>query len=486
MALTVFENHNLDFNVSLIKMKRQLQQDVIRDVVDEVVELNNTSVLDLQLTESSLSMGAKGLVTIANKFNILERLNISTNSPDNLYVAVEINDLELAEVDTGDENKVITMIGLVSSTSSSTQGPVENIITFTFEEALVAHMKLAQVQFYFGKGQDVNLGRVLDDTNIVEFVEEFNRTYPLKNEDNITAPSATPNVQSSVLYQDSHEVSVYDAAQKLISESGIGNNGPEKIGNTPYGRIVNGIGADGEVKRLFKYAPFMSDRHRAFVFAVAGNKDSGNYGDVYTEKFYLGPFADTPDTDPNTSLYNRIERYNINRADINNLRQTIWGDYNINKTDASPNWGIFTPKHLTFPGLQTDFCEREIGSRDLEVNLPLLDGKFLRDFHLTANSYSNSVIATNTITKIHQKITNKVFKSFFTLNESIEFIVKGQVYRQPNKFIWIERGEDEPDYKKLWYVNSITHKFSEGKYQTKIIATKIFGDTSYEALEKNS
>ena len=214
MALTVFENHNLDFNVSLIKMKRQLQQDVIRDVVDEVVDLNNASVVDLQLTESSLSMGTTGLVTIANKFNILERLKISSSSPDNLYVAVEIKDLELAEVDTGDENKVITMIGLVSSTSSSTQGPVENIITFTFEEALVAHMKLAQVQFYFGKGSDVGLGKVLFNTNIVEFVEEFNRTYSLKNEDNITAPSVTPNVQSSILYQDRHEVSVYDASSE--------------------------------------------------------------------------------------------------------------------------------------------------------------------------------------------------------------------------------------------------------------------------------
>jgi len=76
-------------------------------------------------------------------------------------------------------------------------------------------------------------------------------------------------------------------------------------------------------------------------------------------------------------------------------------------------------------------------------------------------------------------------KSFLTLNESITFTVKGAVYREPNKFIWIERGVDEEDYKKLWYVNSVTHKFQNGQFRNQIIATKIFGDTSLKALLAN-
>ena len=76
-------------------------------------------------------------------------------------------------------------------------------------------------------------------------------------------------------------------------------------------------------------------------------------------------------------------------------------------------------------------------------------------------------------------------KSFLTLNESITLDVKGSVYREPNKFIWIEQGKDEEDYKKLWYVNSVTHKFKDGKFRNKIVATKIFGDTSLKALIAN-
>ena len=76
------------------------------------------------------------------------------------------------------------------------------------------------------------------------------------------------------------------------------------------------------------------------------------------------------------------------------------------------------------------------------------------------------------INQVKQRISNTVMKSFLTLNESITFTVKGAVYREPNKFIWVERGVDEEDYKKLWYVNSVSHKFKDGKYRTQIVCYK--------------
>ena len=82
-------------------------------------------------------------------------------------------------------------------------------------------------------------------------------------------------------------------------------------------------------------------------------------------------------------------------------------------------------------------------------------------------------------------LIRKSLRSFATINETISFTVKGSIIRQPNKFIWIERGADEEDYKKLWYVNSVTHRFGEGKYTTDIIATKLFGDTTAAAIEAN-
>ena len=184
-------------------------------------------------------------------------------------------------------------------------------------------------------------------------------------------------------------------------------------------------------------------------------------------------------------MYNRIEDYNITRADITALRENVWGDYNVNNSLPITDPGRVAIVHKSFFDLQTEFVERELGG-ELDCNLPLIDGKELRDFHYDINTLSTIDDAVEASNQVYQRISNTVMKSFLTLNESMTFVVKGQVYRQPNRFIWIERGVEEEDYKKLWYVNNVTHKFTDdGKYRTKIVATKIFGDTSLKALEAN-
>ena len=142
MSVTVFENHNLDFKVSLIKMKRKLDGERVKEVVQDVVELNNGSVLDLEFSESSLSMGIKGAVAISNDNKILDRFDITTNSPDDLYVAFEIDDVELDGVNFPEERKVLTAICLVSGTVAKSEGPIKNAVVFAFEEAFVATSKL--------------------------------------------------------------------------------------------------------------------------------------------------------------------------------------------------------------------------------------------------------------------------------------------------------------------------------------------------------
>ena len=482
MSLTTFENHNLDFKVSLIKMKRKLDGERIKEVIDDVVELNNGSVLDLEFSESSLAMGIKGAVTISNDNKILERFNITTNSPDDLYVAFEVNDVELEEANVPEERKVLTAICLISGTGSVTAGPIQNAIIFAFEEAFVAATRLTQCQYFDGKGVDIGLGDILNDTNALDLASDYNnKIYKLKSEDNITAPSERPNTRHNIKIQDKHDVGVYDALVKMVKESGIG----EAVGKTPYMRFVNAIGADGEVKRLLKYDAFLTDKHVEFASSVKAGKVNGDYSDVYTEKFFLGPFADAASNDPNASINNRIEDYNITRADLSSLRQKVWGDYNVNNSLPITDPGRIAIVHKSFFDLQIEFIERELGGEDLECHLPLLPGAELRDFHFDVNTLSTDDDANEAINQVNQRISNTVMKSFLTLNESITFTVKGAVYREPNKFIWIDRGVDEEDYNKLWYVNSVTHKFQNGKFRNQIIATKIFGDTSLKALLAN-
>lgn len=482
MSLTVFENHNLDFKVSLIKMKRVLDGEFIKEVIDDVVELNQASILDLEFSESSLSMGVKGAIAIANKFKVLERFNISSNSPEDLYVAFEINDVELADVNIPDQNKVLTSICLVSGTGSTSSGPINNAITFAFEEAFVAATRLTQVQYFDGKGIDIGLGDILNDTNALQLASDYNdKVYKLKSEENILGPSAQSNTRHNIKIQDKHNVGVYDALVKMVKESGIG----EAVGKTPYMRFVNSIGSDGTVKRLLKYDAFLTDQHVEFATAVKSGKVEGDYSEVFTEKFFLGPMADAAATDPNGSLNNKIENYNITRADLPALRQKVWGDYNVNNSLPITDPGRVAIVHKSFFDLQIEFIERELGGEDLECHLPLIDGKELRDFHYDVNTLSTDDDAIEASNQVYQRISNTVMKSFITLNESITFVVKGAVYREPNKFIWIERGIEEEDYKKLWYVNSVTSKFKEGKFRNQIVATKIFGDTSLKALLAN-
>ena len=481
MSLTVFENHNLDFRVSLIKMQRKLVGERVKDVIENVVELNAGSVLDLEFTESSLTMGVKGSISIDSTFNVLERLDISTNSPDDMYVAFEIVDTELKEVELPEETKVLTAICLVKGTASTSQGPINNAITFAFEEAFVASSRLTQVQYFDGKGDDIGLGDILHNTDALQLASDWNnKVYKLKSEENITAPSAQPNTKHNIKIQEKHNVGVYDALVKMVKESGVGSG----VGKTPYMRFVNAIGAEGDVKRLLKYDAFLTDKHVEFATAVKNGEVTGDYSDVYTEKFFLGPLTDPALNDPNTSMYNRIEDYNITRADITALRENVWGDYNVNNSLPITDPGRVAIVHKSFFDLQTEFVERELGG-ELDCNLPLIDGKELRDFHYDINTLSTIDDAVEASNQVYQRISNTVMKSFLTLNESMTFVVKGQVYRQPNRFIWIERGVEEEDYKKLWYVNNVTHKFTDGKYRTKIVATKIFGDTSLKALEAN-
>ena len=482
MSLTVFENHNLDFKVTLIKMKRKLDGERIKEVVEDIVELNNGSVLDLEFSESSLAMGIKGSVVISNENKVLDRFNISSNSPDDLYIAFEIRDVELADVSFPEENKVLTSINLVNSTGAATNGPVSNVVMFAFEEAFVAATKLTQCQYFDGKGVDIGLGDILNNTNALELASDYNnKIYKLKSEENITAPSAEPNTRHNIKIQDKHDVGVYDALVKMVKETGVGSG----VGKTPYMRFINAIGADGNVKRLLKYDAFLTDRHVEFATAVKAGVVEGDFSDVYTEKFFLGPFADAMPTDPNASINNRIEDYNITRANLSELRQKVWGDYNVNNALPITDPGRIAIVHKSFFDLQIEFLERELGGEDLECNLPLLPGAELRDFHFDVNTLDTTDSALEASNQVYQRISNTVMKSFITLNESISFTVKGAVYREPNKFIWIEQGKEEEDYKKLWYVNSVSHKFKEGKYRTQIVATKIFGDTSLKALLAN-
>lgn len=491
MSSTVFENTNLDFNVSLIKLDRRVNGSACEDVVESITPIDNGAVISLIVEESSLSLGAKGSIIISNKFNILEGSNVITNTPNDLYVAIQIRDTDLDTVDVKEEDTYVNVVGLVNNTTTGSGNAIENTIIMEWEEAFVAATKKTQVGYFDGKGEDIGLGHI-GNLDVVSLAELFNdKVYKLKSDNRITLTPSAPNVLHNIKTTSDHNPSVHSALVHMLEETTTGEAGRGTVGKVPYFRFVNAIGDEGKITRKLKFDAFLSDRHMEFVNSVATGVTTGDYSDVYTEKFMLGPLVEAAAQDPNTNLYNKVEVFNNNRADVGVLRENTWGDYHLAYFPSSQgpivnmDPGFFNTQHKTFSDLQLEFIDRELGGADLEVNIPLLNPVEMSEFHVDVNTLSNPSSTDYSMVQQLNKIANKVNKSFLTINETIEFTSKGSVIRQPNKFIWIERGVTEEDYKKLWYVNSVTHKFVEGKYTTDVIATKIFGDTTVEAIQAN-
>lgn len=478
MSFNIFENTNLDFDVSIIKMSRTRGADKkIKDIIESVTPIDAAALLSLDLRESSLAMGFVGSVTINNKFKILDNLDITTNSPNNIYIAIKITDRELQQItDIPAEDKCITLLGVINNTSSGTIDIIDSIVIFQFEEAFITALKQTQILNNFYN---------LENTDVISLANRFNKDiFKLSDGDTIvTEDSLTPNVKHNIKTafnnHDGEDPSVYDAMQEMLKESTAGEEGYP--GRVSYFRFVNRLSnfedSNSEVIRQLQFGPFLSDRHLQFVKSVLENNLTGDYSDVYTEKFTLGPFAEA-DSDPNTSLYNKIESYNISRANTGELKETIWGDYRVDQTTPSQDHALFTPATHPFSKIQKDFIRINLPNLPVGLNLPIYETQDLKDLHIKFNDTSNIFATSRSIIQNDNKIANLVHKSFLTIVETITFKVKGSVIRRPNAFIWIENGREEEPYKKLWYVNSVEHVFASGKYTTKIVATKIFGDVT--------
>ena len=509
MSLNIFENHNLEFEVSLIKLDRVYTPDdsafggTITDEVVNTINIAQSDILDLEITETSISMGAQGSITLSNKFNILEQLKISTNSPNDLYIAINIKDIELDGSDINETDRVITVIGLVNSTVAGSKNIIDNILIFKWEEAFVAAARKTNLNYFnteftsdgtLSEDQEGPLSIVSGQFigNMITLADNFyEKVYKLKSADmqSITVKPTkgnSPNVQHKFQTTLGFSDSIYDALNQMLKETTVGVRG--EVGRVPYFRFVNTLDSEGKVKRKLKFSAFITDEHIDLIHAVQSNVTKANFSNVYIEKFSIGPDADVSPLDPNITIYNKIERYNITRPDVGRLRVEVWGDYQRNRVSssstASEDHSSVNSKLKCFSEISLDYLKRDLAGLAVDVNIPLLNQNEIKVFDLSPNTLSTRQLAKDAFVQQENLIANTVIKSFLTINETISFTSKGSVIRQPNKFIWIERDAalEEEDYHKLWYVNSVTHKFKDGKYTTDIIATKLFGNTTKESI----
>tara|TARA_R110001599_G_scaffold2008_2_gene10729 strand:+ start:246 stop:2150 length:1905 start_codon:yes stop_codon:yes gene_type:complete len=500
MSFNILGDHGLDIDINILKMVRRLENGSLIEKIEQTIPIGISAISSLKIEDNLMRTGMYGAIEINNKSSILDQLGIAAKSSDDLYISITIKDEELQESGLKPHQAKIEFLGLIEKTVTGSANFQDNLIIFQFEEAFVAEMKHTSWDNFFNDSQ------IDDELSVTQLVEAYyTEVWKKKNKTDGVIVDTSEGMPTNVLpmiantkIKRPREESFYDVFKRTLSRTNavsVNSAGffaipTSFVSHLPSFRFTNGKNGI----RVMKFKPYFSDRHREFIEEVRLEKiqgDSNDFSDVYTEKFTCGPLAQIKGAlDPNTNWHNRIEGESITRPDVGTLRKDVWTNY-LQTRGAEPEQDIFSDEFdITNPIIKIhlyaevveNFIRDELALKDAGVNLPLIDPKSQTKKYVYTpadGKYSDDAIIT--------ELYNKLKTSFATVNEKISFTCKGAIYRTPGKFIWIERSatSDESLLEKLWYVNSVEHSIIDGKYQTEIIANRMFGDNTVEAFAKS-
>ena len=507
MSFNILGDHGLDIEILILKMVRRLEGGNLIERIDQTIPIDLSAISSLKIEDSLMNVGMNGAIEINNKSSILDQLGIAAKSSDDLYISITIKDKDLEEHGLEPHQSKIEFLGLIEKTVTGSANFQDNIIIFKFEEAFVAEMRHTSWDNF------LNESGFKEDQNVIQLVQKYyDVVWKAKSKSEVVIVDANeadaipelPLIANTEVKRPTEE-SFYDVFKRSLGRTmALGKATTRDFGgifgkefkfttkqqHLPSFRFTNGESGI----RVMKFKPYFTDRHREFIEEVRLEKiqgDSNDFSDVYTEKFTCGPLAQIKGAlDPNTNWHNRIEGESITRPDVGTLRKDVWTNY-LQTRGAEPEQDIFSDEFdITNPIIKIhlyaevveNFIRDELALKDAGVNLPLIDPKSQTKKYVYTpadGKYSDDAIIT--------ELYNKLKTSFATVNEKISFTCKGAIYRTPGKFIWIERSatSDESLLEKLWYVNSVEHSIIDGKYQTEIIANRMFGDNTVEAFAKS-
>tara|TARA_S200002703_G_scaffold159726_1_gene174327 strand:+ start:30 stop:1643 length:1614 start_codon:yes stop_codon:yes gene_type:complete len=491
MSFNILGDHNLDIDIRLIKNIRKVNGEQITDEIEQVVDIELSSINSLQIDDNLMRMGLYGVIEINNKANILDTIGINNGQAEDLYIAISIKDLELQK-ETGLKPHQIKVefLGLVEKTTTASANFEDNLIMFEFEEAIVADMHHTSWDQFTSQSEVNNIS-----ANVVEIVNSFY--------ENTWKDGSDVNVQEFITAESDYEPdikipvqvntkrnndSVHDVVSTLLKRTQAvkADNGNDAIFHLPSFRFSN-----TPKGRLMTFKPYFTDRHRALIEEVReegislndfGVTNPTDYSDVYTEKFTFGPFAQLKGfTDPNTNWHNSIEGETVTRPDTGTLMEDKWSNYYMITSAEDDLVSTTNLKIIPYVTIAKNFIQNELGlKKNAGINLPLINPKHQKKTYF----YNIGDLKDSSTKATRNEIYNKVTKSFVTVNEQIEFESKGAIYRTPGKFIWIERTKKTSELENLWYVNSVQHSIVDGRYTTKIIANSVFGDKTINDYNK--
>jgi hypothetical protein len=215
-----------------------------------------------------------------------------------------------------------------------------------------------------------------------------------------------------------------------------------------------------------KLPPEVAQPSRAAIMqpdvAAVLKKEEYDFSDVYMEDFSIAP-DDVPNV--NASIHNNVEKYDLIQPDINNLRQTIWGNYEI--INSSIDNQQIDP--YQYNKLANEFESKILGGH--KSNLPSIPTGEAKLFKVMQTGSTKLSLELS-----EARLRNVIFKSFIYLNETIVLDVKGKMYRKPGKFITIQGDLCPSKAQQLWFVIEVKHKFENGNYRNEIKAVRFLAD----------
>jgi|14_taG_2_1085336.scaffolds.fasta_scaffold00074_9 hypothetical protein len=215
-----------------------------------------------------------------------------------------------------------------------------------------------------------------------------------------------------------------------------------------------------------------SQKEEGSDVAAVLKKKENDFSDVYMEDFSIAP-NDVPNV--NASIHNNVEEYDLIQPDINNLRQTVWGNYELSRTSIDKQVIAI----INFNDLADEFERDFLGGN--KSNLPAIYPHEAKQFKLHGYPETDEGIFNGSVRfgLMEARIRNLVFKSFIYLNETIVLNVKGKMYRKPGKFITIKGELADSPAQELWFVIEVKHKFENGDYRNEIKAVRFLSDGDY-------
>lgn len=521
MSINILKDHALDIDISLIKKVRVEKDGEIVPKILDIVDLELSAIVNFTLRDSLTLHGYSGSITINNKSKILDKLQITSGIPDDVYVKFIITSKDLDE--SSERGKMQTSLNglcLVKSTEAASSNIEDNVVILEFEESVIAEMKYTKWDSIYINNPNYN-GTPID---VIELVDIF-YDLTLKEEsviDRITLPSQGRDVGSSqasplteeaksdsdraddltvyrnnfsetpsikIPYLDSQEVkdeerdsTVYDGFKDHLKKTTVKYGSGSDSYLLPTFRFVS-----TPKGRRMRFASVFIDRHREFIKAIetgdARNFSFGtDFSDVYLEKFNIGPLAQAQGlVDKNTSWQNTIETHDIVPPDVQTLREVRWTDVGlVGSTKKDYNAGTTDIKFVRYGEAMKIFAEKNLNIGESGLNLPLLPPNTIPEKKIfKKGDFEHREMA------MQNRAFNRIISSFVLVNEQLHFTTKGKVYRQPGKFIIVDSGESiaketpqdiKDRLKQVWFVTSVTHIIDNGEYTTEFVCNRFFGD----------